>query len=1420
MAYIPITTKQEQKRGYIPIGEGKSTPTAVSASTSSWRAPMVLPSAQVSAPPLPMTKKLKVLPTIKRVGEAVKTEVPKLFRDISTALEKITAIPSRADVLASVRDKKIAQQQAGKPLQTFIGRPQSGATTDILETITPEEKIAVQAEEAGRGFVRIGNKGFDPTLGGLKRTIGEEIATPVASRISNIIKNTVMPLVEGYRSVPRGVPIKSPQETFLIGTIRKDISEKFNISEDAIISRMSLKHITEQRGENAIEIIESIPEVLSSPTKIADNSSKRPNSYLFARMNGKAKGVVLEVTKTPDANRVVSAYSIDRKTYEKLTDISGRPDVPPLDISPVESEISTAQKLVLSPDGTPLGPKDFLGAPSAQGGFEEVLGRTDGKKSVLPPLPKVNGVRDYSFKDSFGGKLHATIKDGTANIYSANAPEKGHGLYENAIKDLGARGIGEVEVTLQSVDSINALRRLVEKGYLKNPRGGDSRIVGGVPRVFDIVNAKTKSQLTDIWNEANKNVSPSPISAREKLITGAQKPPFQYKQLEDLAEKIKNSDVTERRYSELQTELQVLEEQIDEMPGKKLTKYISRKEGQFVDLADPLSAKTQSQQATIFARNQKVTKAAESAFQGTKYSDTFDDPDTIRTSINEYINARNKVQKIREVMGKIRPEISAVRKGERLMTLTKGDRRREFRTLKERYTLSDAELNRIRSGRNVVDMSREDFSDFMRKAETFAGQIEKRREAQIQLGATISEKELRKTDNLRKAMKLPKIENMTAEQMNKLNSVLEEYRHGDEFLGPRQLQTVENTDLSGIRTLREARERLAKQTGVNISDLNNIKVSELDRFRYDTSLARRNPFYSLMVDETNKAVLNGEAQFLDLKREINNLINGARASRPRGVMEKMVPTDKHIFDWLSADDIGKVTLAREMTEEELHAGNKIRELFAGARDYLVQHEVLKRYIGDYITHIRRGFLEAWKDDGLLNAFKEAFKAYKQDEAYFNILDQQTGEVLPLEKFFQFSMHRSGELVPTKNVAAAVQAYFRAFYKKQALDSIVPKLDIYAHSLSPKKLTPRGLEFDTSLKRFVKEWINTKKGRVIDMGIIKPGGSIDWALRTGVAFTRLLDLGLNIPIGMASTVGEQVTTFTSLGMKNYTSGIRRLASRQGKMITSKYENFVGEKLLDLLSDAAQGAGDKIMTGMFSLFRAASRRANQIFLLGSMTEGEFLRGSISPERLAELKRIAGRYRAMEGAESILGKTSPGLVFSQYKKWAVPILSTTVDNLTQVSKSLKKNGISALKDPEAQELLRASLLTGTVALGVYGYGYKSLGNKKDRNFVEDMVYKSSRESLTLISALDPSFWFAEPRMQKFLGDLSTNISQIVKFEKNKDGELKGLSQLGKAVTPQSVKQLSREVSTTETTSSGGGLPKLPKLPTLPSIPKLPRL
>jgi len=636
------------------------------------------------------------------------------------------------------------------------------------------------------------------------------------------------------------------------------------------------------------------------------------------------------------------------------------------------------------------------------------------------------------------------------------------------------------------------------------------------------------------------------------------------------------------------------------------------------------------------------------------------------------------------------------------------DNRRSFiKSVQRQFGMTDSELRQITT-RDIRLMNNIEFKNFLDDIRVKAEKFAERRQALNEVQSVIQTKELQKTENLQKALKLPTIKNMTTEQLTSFGETLNTFKQGDEFLSVRKLETVDNTDIKGIKTLREAKERLAGELNVPINELDKIKVSQLDRYRYDTALAEKNPFYGLMVDSVNTSVLNAEARYLKVEKEINSLVNAARKSRPRTIIGLIVPQDKRIFDYLEAAD--KTKLISEMTQEELRAAQFIQGKYAEMRDYLVQFGTLKKYRQDYITHIRQGFLEAWKEDGLLNAFKNVFKQYKQDEAVFNIISD-TGQILPLEKFFKFSMRRSGEIQPTKNVTDAFLSYLKAFEKKAALDSVVPKLDIYAHSLTPKLMTPRGLEFDRSLKTFVNEWLNTKKGRTAKIVGIEQGGKIDLLLRAGKAFTAVLDLGLNIPIGISARAGENITNFVQLGSKKYALGLARARTSQGKVIAENYKNFIGRTPWEELGDASEGIVGKLFNSAFGLFQDATVRSNKTFLLGSLTDQELKSGVISAQRLAEFKREMGRYRVVAGAKSVVGSTSPGGIFTQYKTWAIPPLRTTLDNVDKLIRTRNFTG------REAQELMRSTLATLGVVFAVKAF----VGDEKDDSFVGTILSKA---------------------------------------------------------------------------------------------------
>ena len=831
-----------------------------------------------------------------------------------------------------------------------------------------------------------------------------------------------------------------------------------------------------------------------------------------------------------------------------------------------------------------------------------------------------------------------------------------------------------------------------------------------------------------------------------------------------------------RALDEIQTERAFLKEAIDNHPAKPLGKFVNRS-GELPQVTGEGSKFARTGDDIVTELGFRDSEEARQAYQELQrllkreraLADEVKDIREVRK------DARSTAKEERKVL---RAELRGAKAQERVSRKTIQERRTRLRALKDRYQLSNNELSKIRRGRDISLMSEEDFGQFIFEAERHAGRIFREREARTQLRGTIFAMELDKVDNLRKALNLPPISKMSTKQLLEFDQTLSRFKVGDEFLSVRQLETVSRTDLEGIKTLREAKERLAQELGVPVESLDNIKVGKLDRFRYDTALAEQNPFYMYMVDSTNESLLNAEARYLEVEETLNKLISRARKSRKRPLGERILGQDKKIFEYLNSGN--KAELAKSMTQEELAAADYIINLYSRMRDYLVQFGTLKKYRQDYITHIRRGFLEEWKETNILNAFKNVFKNYQDDLAKFDIIDD-TGNVLALEKFFGFSMRRSGAVEPTQNVAGAVLAYVRAFEKKAALDSVVPKLDIYANSLTPKARTPRGLELDNRLKTLVKEWINTKKGRVAKIVGIEQGGVVDLTLRAFNSFLSIIDLAINIPVGFAARYGENATDFAMVGTEAYSKGLARARTAKGKRIVEKYKNFVGRSPWDEIRDAAVSLPEKIWNTSFGMFSDATVRANKTFLLGSLTKEEWASETVSTRRLAQMKRELGRFRVVEGAKSIFGATSLGSMMTKYKTFAIPILSTTIRNLITVTKTRNFRG------REAQELLRSAMLSLSILFVVKAFVGDD--DDKDDSFTSTVLAKAYRDSMSLVGALDPQLIASEPRFIGFVGDLAESVSLILTLEKYKQGEnegrLRGVEKLKRTLVPRAIRQ-----------------------------------
>lgn len=346
------------------------------------------------------------------------------------------------------------------------------------------------------------------------------------------------------------------------------------------------------------------------------------------------------------------------------------------------------------------------------------------------------------------------------------------------------------------------------------------------------------------------------------------------------------------------------------------------------------------------------------------------------------------------------------------------------------------------------------------------------------------------------------------------------------------------------------------------------------------------------METTTKQLMGAEARFHEVENRIYELARASEKSRGRTLVEKLIPQDKQIFEYLEAEVEMKPALAEKMTPEQVELARYMQDYFRQALEYLIKTKSLEKGRENYFVHIRRSFLETLKEDGLYSAVLGVFLNYQQDEMVFNILDDDTGNILPLEKFFQFSMRRTGALEPTQNVVKAFLTYAKTFEKKVSLDSIIPKLDIYAQSLTPQTYTPRGLETDRSLKKFVNRYINNKKGRQISFdSFIKQGGPIDLSIRALRTFTTMIDLGLSIPVGVAAFVGERVANFQLLGAKTFALGEKRAHTAEGKAILKKYEHFTRRSVWEEFTAPGKEVTERLVEGMFGLFHQATVSANK-------------------------------------------------------------------------------------------------------------------------------------------------------------------------------------------------------------------------------------
>jgi hypothetical protein len=548
-----------------------------------------------------------------------------------------------------------------------------------------------------------------------------------------------------------------------------------------------------------------------------------------------------------------------------------------------------------------------------------------------------------------------------------------------------------------------------------------------------------------------------------------------------------------------------------------------------------------------------------------------------------------------------------------------------------------------------------------------------------------------------------------------------------------------------------------------------------------------------------------------MDNKIQELAKAANKSRKRSILGKikhrLIPQHAEIVAYLESPVDQKSKFAELLTKEEMDYANYIEKYFSESYEYLIKMKELhgSRFIDEYMPHYRKKFLEKAYDDGLWSAVKNFWASQKESKEISMIMDQDTGNILPKNKFFGNVMYRTGELDPSQNITRAITTYAKAFEKKRMLDEVVQEMDFYIDVVESKAITAHGTKMDERFRKIIYQYINNKKGRHTSFGgAIKQNGFIDTSLRVANTFTSLKYIAGNVYAAAGAVVGEQWATAQALGYTKYITawkrrvwdtGVIRLATKEGKNILKESEAFIGRNFWTDLARVDIGFGETAWKAIYVAFAQSSVEANKIMLLGSLSKAELKAGKLSAERLADIKLAAARYRDM-GADlkSIYGSTSSGEAKNKFKGWALPILGTTYRNGKRLAQAAKKGKFAK---QEAKELFTFAASTAAVIT----VGSWLVSTADDDTFVGKMKARIYRESLTLLGAISPSVFAGMPPLADDVLRLAKNIELLWKLEKYEQsgrgyrvGELKGVNALQKQFTPSAIKQFQEPTTVAE--------------------------
>jgi hypothetical protein len=634
--------------------------------------------------------------------------------------------------------------------------------------------------------------------------------------------------------------------------------------------------------------------------------------------------------------------------------------------------------------------------------------------------------------------------------------------------------------------------------------------------------------------------------------------------------------------------------------------------------------------------------------------------------------------------------------------------------------LTQADVRLLLRDKNIGLMGDVEFRNFMEGHERMnEGKLEKvpgfrekvkahveRKDARNEVRKTLKERGVKREANIRALKGLPAINKMSTEQLGEYVEILKDYEIGAVALTPKRVKSLEGGKLAGARTFQDVLVFATERVKVDLASFLSAQKGQFDGIRDDTQLSESQPLYGFMVAQVQAEEAIGALAHQEFERANMRLGTAALNSRAKlttlaGLGRRLVPQMPevmvHLEHLVSDPDVyAGVTNLPELTPEEQAYVDFLRDFYTHARAYLETRDDMEtRFEGRYVPHMRRTVAEivaGISDTGVKAAVGDFYEGLFSAQKELLAPESVSSPGLGLSKFFKFSQFRSGKMTPSNNLIRVSNTYAKQFFKKQALDRAVPVVDSVVEAM-------RGLGKDKSpetemawdaLGAFVKKYLNNKKGIQGEFNELAPrGGIVDLAVRFVSGWVSLAYIAGNITLQLAAPVGETAAASTLIAGQRKGSGLLGLALANWRMLNErtkanrifeKYEAVVGKGAFAEVLEAGKSIDQRAGASLYALLQWSRTRTMKTLLMAMMTDKEFEAETISPERLAEIKVITGRWIDIAGMKSVVGSTTLGAAFTKFRGWQLPILRTSIQNVTSLLHSLgaqvEKTGVKGSK------------------------------------------------------------------------------------------------------------------------------------------------